>query len=82
MCHVANQRMFKVWLMNDLIFKLSNYAKIQENALRILHQTTDNVIKKKLEQPRSKILGAMNGEENEGESVACRLTVLNLLLYV
>ncbi|KAL0279697.1 UNVERIFIED_CONTAM: hypothetical protein PYX00_001197 [Menopon gallinae] len=65
MCHVANQRIFKVWLMIDFIFKLSGYAKIQEKALKVLHQATNDVIRRRgLGRPRNTITETEDPDEN------------------
>ncbi|VVC41086.1 Hypothetical protein CINCED_3A009062 [Cinara cedri] len=54
-CRSVVERVFKFWLWNDLLFKISPSGRIFFKSVRVLHEFTDNVIKnKKMEINTSK----------------------------
>lgn len=72
------ERLCRVWLHIDGIFKWSNIAKIQTKALTDLHTFTNNIIKERrtfLEENDIKIFENTESYGNKG-----RLAMLDLLL--
>lgn len=66
MCMVVNTRVFWFLLRSDFIFKLTKYYKIQENALKILHSTTENLIKQRRKEfALKKQMGETEDDTNE-----------------
>lgn len=57
-------RFFKVWLMFDFIFNMSPYAKMQREALNLLHATTWNLIKERRKE-YIKIQESQNVDDEE-----------------
>lgn len=47
MCTVAFRRMMSAWLRFDILFKLSKYWTMQKEALKVIHGTTHEVIRKR-----------------------------------
>ncbi|RVE41930.1 hypothetical protein evm_013424 [Chilo suppressalis] len=47
---IINMRLFKAWLQPDALFKLTPYAKIQQENIDYTHKFTDEVVMKKKEQ--------------------------------
>ncbi|CAG9788742.1 unnamed protein product [Diatraea saccharalis] len=47
---IISMRLFKAWLQPDVLFNLTQYAKIQRENIDFTHKFTDEVIKKKKEQ--------------------------------
>lgn len=74
----VTERLCRVWLHVDGIFKLSNIAKIQTKALTDLHTFTNNIIKERrtfLKENDIKIFEDTESYGNKG-----RLAMLDLLL--
>ncbi|KAI8439465.1 hypothetical protein MSG28_013239 [Choristoneura fumiferana] len=44
---ILNMRFFKVWLQPDCLFNLTSYAKEHNDSIKLTHQFTDEVVKKK-----------------------------------
>nr|ALX81393.1 cytochrome P450 [Liposcelis entomophila] len=78
MCKIISMRMFKVWLMPDLLFKMSKYYKMQQDALKILHGTTEKVIKQRRQELREKKDGNKKTEDDFYERK--KLGFLDLLI--
>ncbi|VVC91629.1 cytochrome P450 4g15 [Leptidea sinapis] len=53
MCDILHLRHTKIWLRPDLLFNFTQYAKMQENLLDIIHGLTKKVIKRKKEEFKS-----------------------------
>lgn len=64
MCMIVAMRLFKVWLMPDLFFKMSSYYKMQQDALKVLHGTTENVIKQRRKELQENKDKSGNSEES------------------
>lgn len=61
---VVLYRVFNVIYRNPLVFKLSKMQKIEANALQVMHQFTDDVIRKR----RSELLtGGDESVDNDGD---------------
>ncbi|XP_045764148.1 cytochrome P450 4g15 [Maniola jurtina] len=50
MCDILHLRHTKIWLRPDLLFNFTQYAKIQNNLLSVIHGLTKKVIKRKKEE--------------------------------
>ncbi|GLH07853.1 Probable cytochrome P450 4d14 [Gryllus bimaculatus] len=75
------KRMFTPWLFSDFIFNMTKYGKEQRKYLKVLHDTTDEVIAKRKKELLEKANGStsINTEENDfGQKK--RLAFLDLLL--
>nr|QQL12306.1 cytochrome P450 CYP4CJ2 [Aphis craccivora] len=46
-CRSVIDRIFKFWLWNDLIYRISNSGRTFFTSIKVLHEFTDNVIKRK-----------------------------------
>ncbi|KAE9541693.1 hypothetical protein AGLY_003684 [Aphis glycines] len=46
-CRSVIDRVFKFWLWNDLIYRISNSGRSFFTSIKVLHEFTDNVIKRK-----------------------------------
>lgn len=46
-CRSVIDRVFKFWLWNDLIYRISNSGRTFFTSIKVLHEFTDNVIKRK-----------------------------------
>lgn len=68
---VIGMRLFKVWLMPDLLFKLSKYYKIQQDSLKILHGTTENVIKQRREELKKR-----KDDDNKDDESFCKHSMM------
>ncbi|XP_045459564.1 cytochrome P450 4g15 [Melitaea cinxia] len=53
MCDILHLRHTKIWLRPDLLFNFTQYAKLQNNLLDVIHGLTKKVIKKKKEEFKS-----------------------------
>nr|QYA71956.1 cytochrome P450 [Anoplophora glabripennis] len=58
LCDILHLRHTKVWLMSDLIFGLTNYARNQEKLIGVIHSLTRKVIKRKREDFEKGIRGS------------------------
>ncbi|KAK6631175.1 hypothetical protein RUM43_014271 [Polyplax serrata] len=47
MCDIIHQRMYKIWLRFELLFKYTSYGIKQKNFLNTIHSLTSRVIKEK-----------------------------------
>ncbi|XP_061378697.1 cytochrome P450 4g15 [Danaus plexippus] len=53
MCDILHLRHTKIWLRPDLLFNFTQYAKVQNKLLSIIHGLTTKVIKRKKEEFKS-----------------------------
>ncbi|XP_050362453.1 cytochrome P450 4g15 [Nymphalis io] len=53
MCDILHLRHTKIWLRPDLLFNFTQYAKLQQNLLDVIHGLTKKVIKRKKEEFQS-----------------------------
>ncbi|CAG9563515.1 unnamed protein product [Danaus chrysippus] len=53
MCDILHLRHTKIWLRPDLLFNFTQYAKVQDKLLSVIHGLTTKVIKRKKEEFKS-----------------------------
>ncbi|CAH0714224.1 unnamed protein product, partial [Brenthis ino] len=72
------ERLCRIWLHSDFLFKLSNRAKVQEKALKDLHVFTSRIIRERRIFLNENNINAFDDAEDYGKKG--RLAMLDLLL--
>lgn len=73
-------RIFNIIHRNPLIYKFSQFQKIEAHALQVMHTFTDDVIRKR----RTELLtGGIDSVENKGDDIGIRKkrALLDILLH-
>ncbi|CAG4941072.1 unnamed protein product [Colias eurytheme] len=82
MCDILHLRHTKIWLRPDFLFSFTQYAKLQNKLLDIIHGLTKKVIKKKKEEFKSgKKPSAVVTEVVEKETEAAKTTSVEGLSF-
>ncbi|KAK6622117.1 hypothetical protein RUM44_001924 [Polyplax serrata] len=77
---VLSMKPFRPWLSNDFVFALTPYAKKYREALKILHETTEGIIKMRRES-LSNIKGSFKDDVTDSAvGQKTRLAFLDLLI--
>lgn len=80
LCTVAFKRMRTLWLRVDFLYQMTKWSKMQEDALKIIHgQTMDVIQKRKLEIQKDPELKL--NLENDNFSIKGKLAFLDILLH-
>ncbi|PSN53242.1 Cytochrome P450 4C1 [Blattella germanica] len=81
MCDLIMYRSFRPWLYSDILFSFTSLAKVQNRCLKVLHGTTDQVIKTRkktlLEEGNSNI--EVNFDKDD-VGIKKRMAFLDLLI--
>nr|WOV89632.1 cytochrome P450 CYP4CJ4 [Rhopalosiphum padi] len=79
-CKSVIERVFKFWLWNDLVYKMSESGQSFFKSLKVLHEYTDNVIKNKRSSLNNSEIGKVQSDSKFKKSK--NKSFLDLLLEV